>query len=178
MRALFDMDSIKIRKREAAKRFYYRNREKIIEERRAYRALPGFKEKSRKWREQYLSRPEIIIKIKAYRASEEYRKSRTETRKKYALDLKTKVFDYYSKGVWRCDCCGEDEVGFLTIDHMDNDGNKQRKEFGRQSTSLYLWIIKNNYPKKFKIMCFNCNLGRDKQKDKICPHNLSKQREE
>ena len=43
------------------------------------------------------------------------------------LKLKCKVFDAYG-GI--CKCCGDDFIGRLTIDHINNNGNKHRKELG------------------------------------------------
>ncbi len=30
----------------------------------------------------------------------------------------------------RCECCGEEEIGFLTIDHIDGKGAEHRREIG------------------------------------------------
>ena len=71
------------------------------------------------------------------------------------------------KGIF-CNCCGERNVVFLTLDHVNNDGAKQRKEIGRSSDKLYRWIVKNNFPPIFQTLCWNCNWG--KQKMGTCPH--------
>jgi hypothetical protein len=71
-----------------------------------------------------------------------------------------------------CNCCGESNIKFLTIDHDDNGGNKHRRLIGNSSTSLMLWLIKNNFPAGFSTMCYNCNLGRAKNGG-ICPHIVS-----
>lgn len=70
-----------------------------------------------------------------------------------------------------CKCCGEDNTRFLTIDHINNDGAKQRKENKVTSTGYkyYTWIIKNNYPEDLQILCYNCNCGRQLNSG-ICPH--------
>lgn len=76
---------------------------------------------------------------------------------------KSLVFTHYGN---KCKCCGEQEPIFLTIDHINNDGNKHRKVIGRK---LYAWIVKNNFPDTFQILCFNCNTGRHFNGG-ICPH--------
>jgi len=41
----------------------------------------------------------------------------------------------------QCNCCGESEDRFLHIDHINNDGHKQRKKIPG-SLAFYKWIIK------------------------------------
>lgn len=79
------------------------------------------------------------------------------------------VINHYCNDNPHCQCpkCDIKEIHFLTIDHINNNGNKHRKEIG--DTNLYAWIIRNNFPKDLRILCWNCNLGRDKNKG-IC-HN-------
>jgi len=74
------------------------------------------------------------------------------------------VMDHYGN---KCFCCGETNIQFLTIDHINNDGYKQDK---KTRVVLYRWIINNNFPEKmFQIACYNCNCGRAKNNG-ICPH--------
>ncbi len=62
------------------------------------------------------------------------------------------VFNAY--GGFKCNCCGENEEEFLTIDHINNDGYRRRKitkeEPPNGGTPFYLWLIKNNYPPVIK----------------------------
>ncbi|MCW3996288.1 MAG: hypothetical protein NWE98_09125 [Candidatus Bathyarchaeota archaeon] len=72
----------------------------------------------------------------------------------------------------KCVCCGETSLGFLTIDHINNDGSIHRRKMGRRDWGgkiLYQWLRKQNYPTGFQVMCFNCNLGRSINKG-VCPH--------
>jgi len=57
----------------------------------------------------------------------------------------------------KCACCGEGHHEFLSIDHINGDGQKHRKEKGR--TGILSDIIKNNFPKNYQILCHNCNLA-------------------
>lgn len=74
------------------------------------------------------------------------------------------VFNAY--GGYRCKCCGETERVFLTIDHMNDDGAEHRKQIG---SALYRWLIKNNFPPNFQVLCINCQVGR-KYCHGTCPH--------
>lgn len=66
-----------------------------------------------------------------------------------------------------CACCGESERAFLAIDHIDGGGHKQYKALGGGGFSS--WVRKNNYPDTLRLLCHNCNFGRQ-QNGGICPH--------
>ena len=69
----------------------------------------------------------------------------------------------------KCVCCGETRKEFLSIDHIDGDGSKHRKEIGaRTSDEFYRWLKQNNYPEGFQVLCFNCNCGKGSYS--VCPH--------
>jgi hypothetical protein len=80
---------------------------------------------------------------------------------------KDDVFNHY--GGYKCSCCGETIKEFLTIDHIKGGGTKHRKEVNGGGRTIYRWIRKNNYPKGFRVLCFNCNCGRALNNG-ICPH--------
>ena len=70
----------------------------------------------------------------------------------------------------KCACCGETRKEFLSIDHKNGNGNKQKREIGvGDSGGLYYWLKRNNYPEGFQVLCFNCNLG--KRNFSVCPHH-------
>jgi hypothetical protein len=66
-----------------------------------------------------------------------------------------------------CVCCGEDDVRFLTFDHIDGGGKQHRAEIG--SRVLAAWLRRNGYPEGFQVLCWNCNSGRHFNGG-ICPH--------
>lgn len=75
--------------------------------------------------------------------------------------LREQVLVAYGK---RCVCCGEDEPIFLVLDHIKGGGNKHRRSLskGKHSAStftLYAWVIKNSFPKDFRLLCHNCNFA-------------------
>jgi hypothetical protein len=99
-----------------------------------------------------------------------------EKRRRY-YELKHIVFKHYSPNL-NCACCGESHFGFLTLDHKNNDGGKHRRELGirgRRADYMLKWIIKNNYPNMFQILCYNCNCS--KAHAKYCPHELERQKQ-
>ncbi len=66
----------------------------------------------------------------------------------------------------KCKCCGEANEIFLAIDHVNNDGHIHRKEVKKRM--IYGWLIKNNFPPGFQLLCHNCNMA--KAIAGICPH--------
>ncbi len=92
-------------------------------------------------------------------------------RKAAAERLKREVLIAY--GGIKCSCpkCNEksNDIRFLTIDHIDNDGYRHRKKLGSGGSTLYRWLKKNNFPPGYRVLCFNCNSARHLNGG-ICPH--------
>lgn len=114
------------------------------------------------------------------RRSREYRENNsiliTERQINRRKKLKERVFKEYGGAI--CRCCGEDNLYFLTIDHINNDGAEERKKlFGKSTTGLnfYEWLTKNNFPtpEKYQVLCMNCNFGKARNNG-ICPHKEKK----
>jgi hypothetical protein len=75
----------------------------------------------------------------------------------------------------KCACCGEGrDLSFLSIDHINNDGAKFRKENPTiaNGTHLYRWIEKVGFPKDLQVYCFSCQWG--KRIHGVCPHQWDK----
>jgi len=64
------------------------------------------------------------------------------------------VLEHYSKGTLVCAHCGIDDVDVLTLDHVNGGGTQHRLKEGNKT---YRWIINNNFPDGFQVLCFNCN---------------------
>lgn len=92
------------------------------------------------------------------------------SRRKEIQQYKRIVFYHYSGLHPHCNCCGEDIYEFLTVDHINNDGFLDKKS----RRNLYYNIIKNNFPNTFQILCWNCNEGKNIDKNHICPHKKEK----
>lgn len=71
----------------------------------------------------------------------------------------------------RCQCCGERDCRFLSIDHKYNDGYAHRK---LKRVNIHDFVIKNGFPDTFQVHCFNCNFGRAflGGEEKVCPHKF------
>ena len=88
------------------------------------------------------------------------RTQRIERRKRH----KESIFNHYGN---KCACCGEAQILFLSIDHINNDGNEQRQKI--HPAFFYKWIINNNFPDDLQLLCMNCNFGK-RMNGGICPH--------
>ena len=89
--------------------------------------------------------------------------------KKYRKVKKELVFNAY--GGCRCNCCGETEIMFLTIDHINGGGTKHMRTLANNGRLFYDWLEKNNFPPGYQVLCQNCNTGKYRNGG-ICPHNL------
>ena len=86
-----------------------------------------------------------------------------ENCREYAESGKRLVFDHYGRS---CVCCGESEELFLTIDHVNNDGAEHRRAIG---PDICAWLLKNDFPEGFQVLCYNCNCGKQRNGG-TCPH--------
>ena len=113
---------------------------------------------------------------------------RENTSKKRQM-TRLKILKKYSKNLSNsnipcCRCCGLDNhANFLAIDHItgrkEMDSNPELVKLGYSSelkgVMLHEWIIKNNFPKGFQILCHNCNLAKGFYG--ICPHETARKEE-
>lgn len=86
----------------------------------------------------------------------------------YRAQLREEVFDHYG---WECACCREKEPVFLSIDHTDGSGAKERsgKNGKRVGAGRWAFIIAQGFPSNLRTLCLNCNgsLGFHG----TCPHH-------
>jgi hypothetical protein len=107
-----------------------------------------------------------------YKQSEYVEKNRGLDKKR-RQDRKLRIINHYGG---KCICCGEKELIFLCLDHIDGGGNEHRRQIGNaknrcgsSSTNFYRWIEKNNYPDILQLLCHNCNAAKEINNG-ICPH--------
>lgn len=86
----------------------------------------------------------------------------------YDLNIKQQFVNGYGG---KCACCGETEIRFLTIEHKNRDGKSHRKENPGQC-GMYMNVIKNNFPDKYTVLCYNCNCSQNMGRK--CPHEEKK----
>ena len=94
---------------------------------------------------------------------------RRDYHKKYYARLKEKVLLYYGS---ECNCCREKNKEFLSIDHINGGGAQHRKLI--KHCNFNRWLVKNNFPKGYRILCMNCNFSLGIYG--YCPHEYGKSR--
>lgn len=82
----------------------------------------------------------------------------SQRRRQYRLDLMKRLCN----GIIHCKCCGESNLIFLQIDHINNDGHL------RQEVSYKLKLEDPDSIYKYQVLCANCHLA--KTNSQVCPH--------
>ncbi|GAF67281.1 unnamed protein product, partial [marine sediment metagenome] len=94
-----------------------------------------------------------------------------EINAKHRFKLKKAAFENYGGTI--CKCCGETEIDFLCLDHIDNDGAEHRKIVGG-GNHFYRWLKNNKYPKlRLQVLCYNCNNSKKIRGYCVHQNNLS-----
>ena len=155
-----------------AKKIAYdlKNQDRIKAVQKIHAATP----ERRAYNLEFDARPDQIEKAKIRHAKH----------KVYRDDLRVKVLLGYSKRLSKsdipcCNCCGENShTEFLAIDHVL--GKKQMNsipelvKIGYSSKLkdyfLHEWIMDNNFPEGFQILCHNCNQSKENTKHNSCIH--------
>lgn len=102
---------------------------------------------------------------KKVKATARFIKENNKATKQYRLRIKHDVIKKYGG---KCQCCSEDKLAFLTIDHIHNDGYIDRQD-SSSSNSFYLKLRREDVRLDLQVLCFNCNLGKQVNGG-ICPH--------
>lgn len=109
------------------------------------------------------------IKAERKRWYAENREFAREKHKERAVAIRMAVLEHYG---CKCTCCGVTEPKFLSIDHIDGGGTEHRKKLGLSGKAIYYWLIKNNFPPGFQVLCHNCNMAKGLYG--VCPHQERK----
>lgn len=116
--------------------------------------------------ERYQEQRDSILKTsKAWKTANaaKYRSQQRAYRNQQREEIAQQVFSHYGP----CSCCGEAEIKFLTVEHMNGNGAQHRRMIGK--TDMWLWLYHNGFPKGYTLLCFNCNAGAFRNGG-ICPH--------
>jgi hypothetical protein len=134
------------------------------------------KEKSREYQKNYRRSEKGKIKTKEYQRrynqSEKGKIKLKEYQRKSNKKMMREFFEMYGN---KCACCGETDYIFLTMDHVQNDGNKRRHGYGANNLTEYRIAIKEYRPDVYQILCYNCNHAKHLNGG-ACPHTYIKDR--
>jgi hypothetical protein len=130
------------------KKYREQNADKVAEYQRRY--YEADKEKKRQYNRQHQAKNR-----------ERYRGYAIASHQRIRLEILTR----YSKDKPECACCGEQEIKFLGIDHINGRENEPVKRTGR---SFYLFLLRTAYDDNLQVLCHNCNYAKGFYKQ--CPH--------
>lgn len=134
------------------------------------------KEYNKKYKREWYNKPEnrgkILEKLREYRENNKEilnEKKRKRSREERRV-MRLAALEYYSKGSMDCECCHENNIEFLTLDHIDGGGGKHRKELKKKGigSNFFIWLRKQGYPSGLRVLCMNCNFSLGNRG--YCPH--------
>lgn len=144
------------------RKYYMDNKNKILEYQnnrlKELRNDPKFKEEER-------------IKQIGYRKNMRARVGHilNQRTKEWRVKVKEDIIRNYSNGSMCCAHCGFKDIRALCLDHINNDGAKHRKELiGKNAglgSAIYNILRKENFPKGFQVLCCNCNIIKEREKN-------------
>lgn len=109
------------------------------------------RERYRRWYEKNkdAARERKRINMRAARARdpERYRAHGVAYRER----LKRRFFEMYGD---TCAGCGFDNPKALTLDHVNHNGNKERREMGERGP--YRRATEKHRPEEYQVLCMNC----------------------
>lgn len=81
--------------------------------------------------------------------------------------MRREIIDAYGGKCYCCGLCGEINLDFLCLDHINRDGYKD----GKRGRNFYLKLKRAGFPDKdkYRVACHNCNMARESNGG-ICPH--------
>ena len=121
-------------------------------------------------------------KIKAQRLAH-FKKNKESINQKAVektKQVKLEVMKHYSQVLSNstipcCNCCGENHLVFLTIDHIEGWKNLDEPDLSHRSGNkrlvgkeLYRHIRNNDFPDGYQVLCRNCNSAKSDEGQ--CPH--------
>ena len=162
----------------------YRERPEVKAKRLLNERKPERKAKKKEYQKKYNATYYSTPESKAKRSTPEYKAYLKKYQKKND-DQRLKILQAYSKRLSNsdvpcCNCCGlNDHLDFLALDHVlgkkQMDSMPELVAIGYSSTlennKLKDWIIRNNFPDGFQILCHNCNFAKGYPRNNgKCPH--------
>src|SRR5208282_1772581 len=133
------------------KKNYENNKEKLIEKSRKYRI--DNPEYSKQYRID--NHDKIIEKSRKY--NNEHKEEHYAYGIKHRDEIKEKVFNHYGHKCMWMEGCEIIDSDMLQIDHINGEGNIHRRETELIGISFYRWLINNNFPEGFRLLCANHN---------------------
>ena len=81
-------------------------------------------------------------------------------------NLRLEVINAYGG---KCACCGETNLVFLALDHVEGGGSQHRRRL--PGYQVYRQVRRDGFPPGFQVLCHNCNWAKYRGG---CPHLTEK----
>lgn len=134
------------------RKYYLKNRETL---------LPKIRKNVQRWQRNNRAKVnQYWIEKRSKEKTTEGKTKNSSANMRCRQKLKKEVLEHMGG---KCACCGETEIEFLSMDHVNNDGAKHRRKTGvgmRGGGDIWRYIRDHNYPSSFQILCHNCNWSK------------------
>lgn len=101
-----------------------------------------------------------------------YKENKNKQAKIFHAKLRLETLQAYSRAVIPyCICCAEHLLEFLSIDHINGGGNKEK---ALHRGNFYNWLKKKGFPPGYRVLCHNCNQALGAYG--YCPHGTLEHR--
>lgn len=95
------------------------------------------------------------------------RERRYEQIRAYREQIRDDTFAAYGGAF--CACCGETRREFLTLDHINGGGGRERRESTHKGgVNWYAVLRRQGFPPGYRVLCMNCNHSLGMRG--YCPH--------
>jgi hypothetical protein len=132
------------------------------EKTRKHRQTKEYKE----YHKEYQKTEKYKDQCRKYRSTDQAKQNHREKEKERRKKTKLEIIKHYSKGEMCCELCKFNDDRALSVDHINGGGNKHRKSLSfTAGHQFYTWLIKNNYPEGYRILCMNCQFIRKSEQN-------------
>lgn len=144
------------------KEYYEENKEEILKKGKQW--VQDNREHAREYRKKWYwdNKEEVLKENSEY--YKEHRERYLELDRIRRKNLMDKLYDILGK---KCLVCGTENPDFLTIDHINGGGRKEREEKGG-AMGILLYLESKGWPEdyikeNYQILCWNHNCGRRRE---------------
>jgi len=153
-------ENYKEQRRKYQREAYQKNPQKFLARNKLWRLNNSDKlrESHKKWYEEHKKNISLEERKRHREAVRRYRIRNPNAQKNRRMKQRMIVLTHYGGDPPKCTCCSEFHIEFLTVDHIHGNGIQHRKIIGND---IYPWLIKNNFPEGYQILCWNCQFGKE-----------------
>jgi hypothetical protein len=121
----------------------------------------------KKWRKENPERSKQLQRDYLARNPEKRNEFRKQARIR-RQETRLTVLKHYGGDPPECACCKEKHLEFLCVDHVNGGGNKHRRQLKRATERFFAWLIEQDFPTGYRVLCHNCNQSFSAYG--FCPH--------